>query len=237
MNKNPGNSQILIYQTENNLTKIEVKLVDESVWLTQKQIAELFDCSVDNISLHLKNIFKSAELKEKSVVEEYSITANDGKNYITNFYNLDAIISVGYRISSVRATEFRIWATKTLREYIIKGFVMLKKNWGSLITANSTVDNRSLFQYSCISRYLRENTRKINGAKKQSNDIRTIKSYPPNFKGVAGRRISEINAYTSAINPLYSAKKRHSWMRPNGYRQDRGFCNSNASNFEQGAAS
>ena len=87
-------------------------------------MAELFDCSVDNISLHLKNIFNEAELSEKSVAEDYSITATDGKKYIVKHYNLDAIISVGYRINSLRGTQFRIWATQKLKEYIIKGFVM-----------------------------------------------------------------------------------------------------------------
>lgn len=124
MDNNPENSQILIYQTEDNLTKIEVELVNETVWLTQKQMAELFGVTVPNITMHLQNIFESAELSQNSVIKNSLTTASDGKKYLTKFYNLDAIISVGYRISSVRATKFRIWATKTLREYIVKGFVM-----------------------------------------------------------------------------------------------------------------
>jgi hypothetical protein len=87
-------------------------------------MAILFDCSGDNVSLHLKNIFKEAELSENSVTEEYSVTASDGKNYDVKHYNLDAIISVGYRVNSTRATQFRIWATKRLKEYIVKGFVL-----------------------------------------------------------------------------------------------------------------
>lgn len=118
------NNQIIIYNTEDGQTKIEVKLINETVWLNQKQMADLFGCTVDNVSLHLKNVFKEAELNEKSVVEEYSITAIDGKNYLVKHYNLDAIISVGYRINSRRGTQFRIWATQKLKEYIIKGFVM-----------------------------------------------------------------------------------------------------------------
>lgn len=118
------NNQIIIYNTEDGQTKIEVKLENETVWLSQKQMAEIFDCSVDNVGLHLKNIFKDAELSEKAVTEEYSATASDGKNYIVKHYNLDAIISVGYRINSLRGTQFRIWATQKLKEYIIKGFVM-----------------------------------------------------------------------------------------------------------------
>jgi hypothetical protein len=90
-------------------------------------MAILFDCSVDNISLHLKNIFKSGEIDENSVTEEYSATASDGKNYKTKHYNLDAIISVGYRVNSVRATQFRQWATQVLKEYAIKGYVLDRK--------------------------------------------------------------------------------------------------------------
>src|SRR3989339_720498 len=118
------NNQIIIYNTNDGQTKLEVKLKDETVWLSQKQMAELFDCSPDNIGLHLKNVFLEAELSENSVTEEYSVTAADGKNYKVKHYNLDAIISVGYRINSLRGTQFRIWATQKLKEYIIKGFAM-----------------------------------------------------------------------------------------------------------------
>ena len=106
--------------------KAQVKAVlkDENIWLSQKGMAELFECSSDNISLHLKNIFESGELDKNSVTEKISVTANDGKNYLTNFYNLDAIISVGYRINSAKATKFRIWATNVLKEFIKKGFVL-----------------------------------------------------------------------------------------------------------------
>jgi len=124
MNGQNKNNQIIIYNAEDGETKIEVKMKNENVWLSQKQMAELFDCTVDNISLHLKNIFIEAELSENSVTEDSSVTASDGKNYLVKHYNLDAIISVGYRINSLRGTQFRIWATQKLKEYIIKGFVM-----------------------------------------------------------------------------------------------------------------
>ena len=117
-------SQIVIYKDQNGQAKIDVRFDGDTVWLSQKQMAELFDCSVDNISLHLKNIFKEAELSEKSVVEESSVTAVDGKKYDVKHYNLDAIISVGYRINSKRGTQFRIWATQKLKEFIVKGFVL-----------------------------------------------------------------------------------------------------------------
>lgn len=97
---------------------------DENVWLTQAKIAELFDVDRSVITKHLKNIFESGELQEDSVCANFAHTAADGKTYQTNFYNLDAIISVGYRVNSQRATHFRIWATQVLKEYIIKGFAM-----------------------------------------------------------------------------------------------------------------
>jgi len=116
--------QFLIYRAENEDVSVDALIRDETVWLTQKAMAELFDCSSDNISLHLKNIFSSGELDRDSVTEKISATAADGKNYKTQFYNLDAIISVGYRVNSIRATHFRKWATGVLREYMTKGFVL-----------------------------------------------------------------------------------------------------------------
>lgn len=116
--------QMLIYRSENGQTKIEVQLEDESVWLTQKQMADLFQTSKQNIGQHFKNIFAEQELAEDSVVKKFFTTAADGKKYRTSFYNLDAIISVGYRIKSHVATRFRIWATQRLKEYIIKGFIL-----------------------------------------------------------------------------------------------------------------
>ena len=117
-------TEFLLYTTPNGKVKVEIFLHNENIWLTQKLIASLFNCSTDNVSLHLKNIFESNELQEKSVTEEFSVTASDGKKYKTKHYNLDAIISVGYRVNSSNATQFRIWATERLKEYIIKGFTM-----------------------------------------------------------------------------------------------------------------
>ncbi|MES2676791.1 MAG: virulence RhuM family protein [Pseudomonadota bacterium] len=125
-NKNlPSSPQdFLLYNTPDGDVKISVLLKNETIWLSQKAMAHLFDCSSDNISLHLKNVFKSGELEQNSVTEDFSVTADDGKNYRVKHYNLDAIISVGYRVNSLRGTQFRIWATKQLKEYIIKGFVI-----------------------------------------------------------------------------------------------------------------
>lgn len=117
-------NNIIFYQTEKQNVTINVTYLNESFWLSQKMIAQLFNCSIDNVSLHLKNIFNSEELNPNSVIEEFSVTASDGKNYKTKFYNLDAIIAVGYRVNSKEATQFRIWATQTLKEFIIKGFVL-----------------------------------------------------------------------------------------------------------------
>ncbi len=117
-------SPFLFYTTPDGQIEIDVFIQDETVWLSQKSIANLFDCSVDNVSLHLKNIFKSEELAENQVVEDFSITADDNKKYKVKHYNLDAIISVGYRVNSLRGTQFRVWATQQLKEFIIKGFVL-----------------------------------------------------------------------------------------------------------------
>ena len=117
-------NDILLYADANGKVKIEVIYEEETFWLSQKKMAELFDVGVPTINEHLQNIFKSKELDENSVIRKFRITAADGKNYNTNFYNLDAIIAVGYRVNSQRATQFRIWATQTLKEFIIKGFVL-----------------------------------------------------------------------------------------------------------------
>ena len=115
-------NQIAIYETEDGKIKIGVRYENENFWLTQKLMAELFECSVDNISLHLKNIFSEKELVADQVTEDYSITATDGKRYKTKHYSIEAVISVGYRVNSLRGTQFRIWATDKLKNYILKGF-------------------------------------------------------------------------------------------------------------------
>ena len=121
-----GNNQsIIIYQKENGATNIEVHFQGDNLWLSQAQIAELFGTSRPNITMHIQNIFKEGELQENSVCKDFLHTADDGKNYNTKFYNLDLIISLGYRINSSIATKFRIWATERLKEYMIKGFTML----------------------------------------------------------------------------------------------------------------
>ena len=115
---------LILYESQNTNKTIEVLYDNEDFWLTQKTMAELFNVAENNITYHLQNIFKSNELNKNSVTQKIRVTARDGKNYNTNFYSLDAIIAVGYRVNSKEATDFRIWATNTLKEYIKKGFVL-----------------------------------------------------------------------------------------------------------------
>ena len=124
MNKDNNQGEIVIYQTDNGDTKIDVRFVDETVWLTQAQLCELYQTSKSNVSEHIKNIFEEGELEENSVVRKFRTTASNGKNYNVSYYNLDMIISLGYRIKSITATQFRRWATERLKEYMIKGFTM-----------------------------------------------------------------------------------------------------------------
>jgi len=119
---NEPQSRFLLYQTSDGQIRLEVRLENETVWLSQNQMAELFQTSIPNVSMHIRNVFAEGELQPGSVVKEFLTTAADGKNYQTKFYNLDVIISVGYRVKSHRGTQFRIWATQWLREYIVKGF-------------------------------------------------------------------------------------------------------------------
>lgn len=124
MNKDNNQGEIVIYQTDDGDTKIDVRFVDETVCLTQAQLCELYQTSKSNVSEHIKNIFEEGELEENSVVRKFRTTASDGKNYNVSYYNLDMIISLGYRIKSITATQFRRWATERLKEYMIKGFTM-----------------------------------------------------------------------------------------------------------------
>ncbi|MDR3020486.1 MAG: virulence RhuM family protein [Treponema sp.] len=120
-------AEFLLFTKQAGENGIEVRVQDGTIWLSQKLMAALFDCSVDNISLHLKNIFAESEMSEVSVTEDFSVTASDGKNYKTKHYNLDAIIAVGYRVNTKRATSFRQWATVVLRDFALRGYVIDRK--------------------------------------------------------------------------------------------------------------
>lgn len=130
----PPNTEIIMYQTEDGLTKIDVQMSGETVWLSLEQMANLFQRDKSTISRHIKNIFGEGELERNSVVANFATTAADGKTYQVDYYNLDVIISVGYRVKSLRGTQFRIWANSVLKEYLLKGFAMndelLKKDGG-----------------------------------------------------------------------------------------------------------
>ncbi|MDD5465192.1 MAG: virulence protein RhuM/Fic/DOC family protein [Candidatus Omnitrophica bacterium] len=123
----PSKGEIIIYRTKDKKIQLEVKLEQETVWLSQKQIADLFIKDIRTINEHIQNIFKEKELKKNSVIRNFRITAADGKSYETNFYNLDVIISVGYRIKSQNGTRFRIWATNVLRRHLIDGYTLNEK--------------------------------------------------------------------------------------------------------------
>ena len=123
-NNLPAKGEFLLYQTDDGQVKIDVRLEHETIWLTQQMMADLFQTTKQNIGQHLKNVFAEGELFQDSVVKKFFTTAADGKQYKTNFYNLDAVLSVGYRVKSLIATRFRIWATERLKEYIVKGFVL-----------------------------------------------------------------------------------------------------------------
>ena len=125
MNNIENLKDLIIYQSQNNENiSVEVLYNEEDFWLTQKSMSKLFNVAENNITYHLQNIFKTGELEQEAVTQKIRVTASDGKKYNTNFYSLDAIIAVGYRVNSKEATDFRIWATKTLKEYIKKGFVV-----------------------------------------------------------------------------------------------------------------
>lgn len=136
--------EIIIYTSEDGTISLDTKLEDETIWLTQKQMAELFDKNTRTINEHINNIFKEGELDKKSVIRNFRITANDGKQYNTNFYNLDVIISVGYRVKSLRGTQFRIWANKILKNYLTQGYAinekMLKTKQLQINTLQSTIN-------------------------------------------------------------------------------------------------
>ena len=129
-------NEIVLFETEDEKVRLTVPIQEDTVWLTQAQMTELFDTSKQNVSLHINNCFKEGELDKDSVVKDFLTTASDGKNYKTKYYNLDVIISVGYRVKSQRGIEFRRWANKVLKDYIIKGYA---------------INDKRLFIYKCAS--------------------------------------------------------------------------------------
>ena len=134
---NTGNNEIVLYQPDETL-KLDVQVGDDTVWLSQSQMVELFQTTKQNISLHINNIFKEGELNAISVVKDYFTTASDGKKYRTKYYNLDVIISAGYRVKSLRGTQFRPWANKVLKEYLFRGYAVNQR----LMQMEERIDRR-----------------------------------------------------------------------------------------------
>jgi hypothetical protein len=185
-------SEIVLYQTEDGRTQLEVRLENETVWLTQGQMAELFQTTIPNISMHIRNVFSEGELKPDSVVKESLTTAADGKNYQTKFFNLDVIISVGYRVKSLRGTQFRIWATQRLREYIVKGF---------------TLDDERLKQGG--GKYFDELTARIREIRaSEKNFYQKIKDIYATSRGVSPPRFGTVNPWPSGAITLSSSPER-----------------------------
>lgn len=217
-------AEFLIFTNQAKEDGIEVRLQNDTIWLSQKLMAVLFDCSTDNISLHLKNIFNDGELKQEAVTEEFSVTASDGKNYKTKHYNLDAIIAIGYRVNSKRATAFRQWATNVLRDYAIRGYIIDKERM-----KNGTFFNQNYFDS------LLEEVREIRASERifyqKITDIyATAFDYDPNskitldfFATVQNKLHFAIHHHTAAelIVTRADCKKEHmglvSWKNaPNG---------------------
>lgn len=189
-------TDFLIFSKENNGDGIEVRIEDETIWLTQKLMAELFDTTKQNISLHLKRIFEDEELAESSVVKDFLTTASDGKVYRAKHYNLDAVIAVGYRVNSKRATAFRQWATKVLRDFVIKGYVL----------DSERLKNGKIFDQNYFDRLLEE-IREIRASERQQYQkvtdlFATASDYDVN--SLVARRF-----FATVQNKLHYAVHRH----------------------------
>ena len=144
-------NEIIVYQPDSSFS-LEVRIEDETVWLTQKQMTELFQTSRNNITLHINNIFREGELRENSVCKESLLTAVDGKKYKTKFYSLDVIISVGYRVKSIRGTQFRIWALGVLKDYLLKGYSVNQR----YLDLENRIDSKLYQQQKCILKIISE---------------------------------------------------------------------------------
>lgn len=224
-------SEIKIYTTDNGRTEIQVKFDNETVWLSQKQMAQLFDKNTDTIGLHLRNIYLSGELDENSTTEEYSVVQIEGKRKVQRsimFYNLDAIISVGYRVNSKRGIQFRIWASSILKEYLYKGFV---------------IDNKRLYQQNELLKDLQISVKIISDSiniKELTNDesiglLKIISHYSYaldildqydyqnlEIKNTSGKEIYQLT-YKEAISQIKLAKKNYGNSNLFGHEKDKSF--------------
>lgn len=155
-------SPIFVYKTEDGQIRIDVLIEANTLWLNQNQLAELFDTSRPNITQHIRNVFAEGELNEQAVCKDFLLTASDGKQYNTRHYNLDVIISVGYRVKFLRGTQFRIWATQRLNEYLLKGFVL---------------DDQRLKESSYLDRYFDELVERIRDIRTSERQCKSIKNF------------------------------------------------------------
>lgn len=151
-------SEIILYQTEDGQTRIECRFENETIWLTQKLMAELFQKDVRTINEHIQNVISEGELPENSVIRKFRITAADGKSYETRHYRLEMILAVGYRVRSPRGTQFRQWATSRLTEYLVKGFTMDDKRmrYSTLSMRRNSIADDGSYQFTCVSEYCRD---------------------------------------------------------------------------------
>ncbi|MBO4489643.1 MAG: virulence RhuM family protein [Bacteroidales bacterium] len=184
-----GKGEIILYQPDDNI-RLEVRMEGDTVWLTQQQMAELFGTTRNNITLHIANIFKEGELARNSVCKDFLHTASDGKCYKTKIYNLDVIISVGYRVKSVRGTQFRIWANKVLKEYLLRGY---------------SINQRFLNIEQRIDRQLQEHAEKIHSLEEQVGFF--VRTALPPVQGVFYDG-QIFDAYTFASDLIRSARER-----------------------------
>ena len=183
------NGEIILYQPDSSI-RLEVRMEEDTVWLTQAQMAVLFETTRNNVTLHIKNIFKEGELDKSAACKDFLLTASDGKKYKTKLYNLDVIISVGYRVRSKRGTQFRIWATKTLKEYLLRGY---------------TINQRFLQAEQRIDRQLQEHSEQIHSLQDKVDFF--VRTALPPVEGVFYDG-QIFDAYAFAADLIRSARKR-----------------------------
>jgi len=206
---NFNKGEIIIYTTKDG-PKLEVRLEEDTVWLTQKQMALLFNKGIPTINEHIKNIFKEGELDENTVIRKFRITASDGKTYENNFYNLDVIISVGYRVKSIQGTQFRIWATKRLKEYLIKGYTINQKQLQQTQTnLKELIETISLLQNQASNQLLAGQEQKVlNLLSEYAQTLSTLEQYDKEkLTLLQNTKDTFVLKYTEAIKIIEELKK------------------------------
>ncbi len=235
-----NNSDIKIYQSQDGQTEVQVRFEDETVWLSQKQMAQLFDKDTDTVGLHLKNIYKSGELDEISTTEDSSVVQLEGKRNVkrnVKFYNLDAIISVGYRVNSKRGIQFRIWANKILKEYLIKGFSLNEKRLAQQNEQLKELQNSVKILGNALTFKALSNDESIGLLKIISDyayalDILDQYDYQSlEIKNTSGKETFQLT-YEEAINQIMLAKKAHGNSDLFGHEKDDSFQSSVATIYQ-----